>query len=170
MSAGKSGKKKDDKPPPAVGPGSKIVSLPKDVKRHIIPRGEGKKAVDLRWSTTSIKAIPSELYKNEEVTDFARILEFPNNRIKKLPKAVSTMGELERIELQNNILSTIPASVSKLKSLNYLDISNNNVRSLPATIHKATGLAEIRASGNRLKSVPAKIRHCTQLSDTGHLQ
>ena len=71
------GKKKDDKPPPPTGPGSKIIALPGTIRRHIVKRTEGEKGIDLNFSTTSIKSLPKEIYGNEEVAAFARILGNP---------------------------------------------------------------------------------------------
>jgi hypothetical protein len=35
--------KKDDKPPPATGPGSKIIALPEPLRKNYLRRLDGKK-------------------------------------------------------------------------------------------------------------------------------
>ena len=44
-------RKKDDKPLPAVGPGSRVVALPDQIKRHVVARQAGSKGYDLKVST-----------------------------------------------------------------------------------------------------------------------
>ena len=41
-------RKKDEKPIPAVGPGSRVSALPDQIKRHIVARIEGSKGYDLK--------------------------------------------------------------------------------------------------------------------------
>ena len=141
MSASK-GKKKDDKPPPATGPGSKVKSLPPDIRRHILPRPDGVPGYDLRWSTTSIKNLPKEVFLNEEITETAKHLEASNNRIKKLPGTISTLKDLEVIDLKNNIMSSLPGALTKLKALRSIDVSGNTIKKLPGTMHKAAELVD----------------------------
>lgn len=45
MSGKARGKKKDEKPPPATGPGSRIVSLPEPLKKKHIKRLEDGKVI-----------------------------------------------------------------------------------------------------------------------------
>lgn len=191
---------KDEKPPPPMGPGSRVVALPPAVRRHVMPilsmtpipddkdddnrknnndeetgpgsdNGTGNKSpvtkrkpvpaavkgYELRFSTTSSKSLPEEFYKNEELQNTARLLDAPNNRIKRVPKEIGDLNALQTIDLHNNIIAKLPASIGKLPSLNLLDVSANGLRSLPATLGRSPALTEVRASGNRLRTVPARL-------------
>ena len=78
------GRKKDEKPIPPTGPGSRVSALPDSIKRFIKPRTEKVVGLNLMWSTTSVKQLPKEIYENEEVLNFARTYDAENNRIKKV--------------------------------------------------------------------------------------
>jgi len=59
-----------DKPPPPTGPGSRVVALSDVVKRHVIPittSGITSGGYELRYSTLSVRALPKELFANEEL-------------------------------------------------------------------------------------------------------
>ena len=133
-------RRKDTKPPPPTGPGSKVIALPPEVKRHVLTRpAQGKvNFFVLDFDTNSAKALPPEVYKNEEIMSFATRLNAQNNRIKKLPRAISALQGLREIDLRNNSMSTLPRSVSRLKALTQLDVSGNSLRSLPPTLHQAS--------------------------------
>jgi len=115
------------------------------------------KGYELRYSTTSSKSLPEELYKNEELQNTARLLEAPNNKIKKVPYEIGDLSALQTIDLHNNIIAKLPASICKLPSLSMLDVSANGLRSLPATLGRAPALTEVRAAGNRLRTIPARL-------------
>lgn len=217
-------RRKDNKPIPATGPGSRVISLPHVVRRHCIPilsitpepsdddeednvdilspsgddgHSSGQKGIsqddtaadsqdhqqdqsppvspaatpppkkprkppvikgyELRYSTTSSKAIPEEFYKNEELQNVARLLDAPNNRFRKLPAEIGQLSALETINVHNNSISKLPASVGRIPVLRSLDISSNTLKSLPAAMSHASALTEVRASHNRLRGVPARL-------------
>ena len=140
---------KEEKPPPATGPGSRVVALPDRIKRHLIPRTSGIKGYELHYSTTSVRALPEELYKNEELMYTVRRLDAPNNRLKRLPETIGDLEGLESIDVQNNSITSLPGTICDLQSLSYLDVSKNAIRKLPAGLDRAAALAELRASNNR---------------------
>ena len=137
-------KKKDEKPPPAIGPGSKIIALPDPLKKHVKRVGDTKK-VHLKFGTCNYKSLPIEIYNNEELSQFTVRFTAENNRLKRLPKAISALENLEYIDIQNNALTAFPGSVAKLKKLQLLNIENNAIKKLPPPIHKATGLTKLLA-------------------------
>ena len=155
----KSGKKKDEKPPPATGPGSKIKALPEPLRKgHIKRLGETATArVHLQFGTANMKSLPVEIYNNEELSALTIKFNAENNRLKRLPKSISALENLESIEIQNNNLSAFPASVAKLKKLQFLNISSNNIKKLPNPIHKATSLTRLLAPKNRIRTLPKNI-------------
>lgn len=65
LTMSKKGKKEEDKPPPALGPGSMIRSLAAPLRRHL-PR-EGK-AVIIAFSTCGMKSMPIEVQRVNRAT------------------------------------------------------------------------------------------------------
>jgi len=65
------GRKKDKKPIPAMGPGSKVVGLTPQHQRHMTLKMIGKKldkkTFHISMNTILAKKIPQEFYKNEEL-------------------------------------------------------------------------------------------------------
>ena len=102
------GRKRDEKPIPPMGPGSKVVALTPQLLRHITQRMVGKKknikAFDMSFNTILMKKLPEEIFKNEELIQHAHRFEAPNNRIKKLPKDVNAWTELEHFDIHHNQL------------------------------------------------------------------
>ena len=107
------GRKKDDKPIPPMGPGSKVVALTPQLRRHITQRMTGRKknikAFDMSFSTILMKKLPEEIFKNEELVEHARRFEAPNNRLKKMPKQVGVWTELEHFDVHHNQLKRFVA-------------------------------------------------------------
>ena len=62
------GKKKDEKPPPPTGPGSKIKALPEPLKKQFIKRIGDTQKVHLAFGTANFKSLPVEIYNNEELS------------------------------------------------------------------------------------------------------
>jgi Leucine-rich repeat (LRR) protein len=80
-----------------------------------------------------VKALPAEIWKNEEVQRKSTKFLGENNSLKKLPKTISDLENLVFIDLRNNILGALPATICKIKSLHTLLVSGNQLKSLPAT-------------------------------------
>ena len=103
------GRKKDEKPIPPMGPGSKVSALTPQLKRHItqrtiVSRKRTVKAFDMSFNTILMKRLPEEIFKNEELVQHARRFEAPNNRIKKIPKEMANWTEMEHVDVHHNQL------------------------------------------------------------------
>ncbi|KAJ8310463.1 hypothetical protein KUTeg_012328 [Tegillarca granosa] len=85
-------RKKDEKPPPATGPGSKIISLPDPVKKYIKPLPDSKYKF-LNFSTSNFKSLPVEIYDNEELSLLAVKFNAENNRLKRLTERYRCSGK-----------------------------------------------------------------------------
>lgn len=160
-------KKKDEKPPPATGPGSKIVSLPDPVKKYLKKLPDGKK-IHLKFGNGNWKSLPVEIYDNEEISQLAIKFTAENNRLKRLPKSIAALENLEHIDITNNTLSAFPGSVSRMKKLEVLIIKNNAIKKLPPAIHKCTGLQSstlpiIKSERSRRASEKPRYRTWTYL-------
>jgi len=110
------GRKKVEKPIPPMGPGSKVVALTPQLRRHIkqrtlVTKKKTIKAFDMSFNTILMKKLPEEIFKNEELIQHARRFEAPNNRIKKIPKDVSNWTELEHFDVHHNQLKRFVAEL-----------------------------------------------------------
>jgi hypothetical protein len=65
----------------------------------------------LKFGTCNYKSLPIEIYNNEELSQFTVRFTAENNRLKRLPKAISALENLEYIDIQNNALTAFPGSV-----------------------------------------------------------
>ena len=157
------GRKRDEKPIPPMGPGSKVVALTPQLRRHITLVYDGKdprrprRSFYVSFSTILAKKIPEELYKNEELQQCTRRLEMQNNKYKKLPAGVGWLGELEYMNLRHNLFKSLPKTICHLTKMEYFDASENQLKKLPATLHKAEALIEVYATHNKIKSPPGKL-------------
>jgi hypothetical protein len=65
------GRKRDKKPIPPMGPGSKVSALTPQHQRHITMKMVGRKldrkTFEISMNTVLAKKIPQEFYKNEEL-------------------------------------------------------------------------------------------------------
>jgi len=67
------GRKKDEKPIPPMGPGSKVVALTPQLRRHISLVDDSKdprrprRSFYVSFNTILAKKVPEEIYKNEEL-------------------------------------------------------------------------------------------------------
>jgi len=109
-------RKKDQKPIPPMGPGSKVVALTPQLRRHItqrmiVSRKRTVKAFDMSFNTILMKKLPEEIFKNEELIHHARRFEAPNNRIKKIPKDVKNWTEMEHFDVHHNQLKRCVAKL-----------------------------------------------------------
>ena len=104
-------RKKDEKPIPPMGPGSKVVALTPQLRRHITQRMTGRKknikTFDVSFNTILMKKLPEEIFKNEELIQHLRHFEAPNNRIKKISADVKAWTELEHFDVHHNQLKRL---------------------------------------------------------------
>ncbi|XP_012940459.1 plant intracellular Ras-group-related LRR protein 4, partial [Aplysia californica] len=158
------GKEKDDKPPPAMGPGSKIKGLIDALRKHLIVTEDKKKRqLLIDFTSVGFKTLPVEIPKNEEVCDLATRFLLQFNKLKKLPGNISELRFLRYVDMRSNQMSSIPASFFKIETLEYLDCSCNTLKSLPGTIKTCQLLHTLDVHDNRLKALPKTINKCSAL-------
>jgi len=157
------GRKKDEKPIPPMGPGSKVVALTPQLQRHITlvmdskdPR-RPRRSFYVSFNTILAKKVPEELYKNEELQNHARRLEMQNNKYKKLPAGIGWLGEMEYMNLRHNLFKSLPGTICNLTKMEFFDASENQLKKLPTNLHKAEALIEVQATYNKIKSPPGKL-------------
>jgi len=157
------GRKKDEKPIPPMGPGSKVVALTPQLQRHITLVYDGKhprkprRSFYVSFSTILAKKIPEELYKNEELQGHARRVDMRNNKYKKLPGGMGWLTEIEYLNLRHNLFKSLPGSICGLTKMEFFDASENPLKKLPGNLHKAEALIEVQATHCKIKSPPGKL-------------
>ncbi|RUS80080.1 hypothetical protein EGW08_012158, partial [Elysia chlorotica] len=113
-------KEKEEKPPPAMGPGSKIRALIEALRKHLIVT-EDKKKRQLLIDFTSIgfKNLPIEICKNEEVCELATKFLLQFNKLKKLPANIDALINLRYVDMRSNLMTGIPGTFFKIPNLEY---------------------------------------------------
>lgn len=77
--------------------------------------------------------------------------------IKTLPKEITYLDKLEKLDLSDNHLTTLPISIGNLKNLKQLDIRLNWLTDLPDSISHLENLQSLNVSSNALNHVPEGI-------------
>lgn len=112
---------KDDKPPPVMGPGSKIKSLIDALKKHLIITEDKKKRVlTIDFTAVGFKTLPVEICKNEEIIELAQVFYMPFNKLKKLPGNIDELRFLRYMDMRSNQMNAVPASFFKIEGLEYV--------------------------------------------------
>lgn len=88
---------------------------------------------------------------------FARRLELPNNKLKKLPGQFAWLTELETIDVRHNLFKSLPNTICNLNNLITLEAGENVIKNLPNGINKCEQLVEVRAPYNKIKKPPGKL-------------
>jgi Leucine-rich repeat (LRR) protein len=93
----------------------------------------------------------------------ARELDLRDMKLTKLPEAIASLTNLQRLNLNNNQLTELPKAIAFLTQLQVLDLSNNKLRKLPNAIASFTQLQVLDLSNNKLRKLPETIASLTQL-------
>jgi Leucine-rich repeat (LRR) protein len=86
------------------------------------------------------------------------------SKMPSLPRSISNLTNLIRLDMIENELSSLPSSISALANLRLLDLSDNKLSSLPSSISHLTNLNELVLDGNELSSLPSAVSSLTQLT------
>ncbi|RLN73102.1 hypothetical protein BBJ28_00011197 [Nothophytophthora sp. Chile5] len=90
-----------------------------------------------------------------------RELEMPGQLLTALPSFVSSLRDLQVLNLRDNRLEALPVVLGALKSLRRLDLSDNRLRDASfaqaETWSQLTALAELQLPGNSLTTLPSAI-------------
>jgi Leucine-rich repeat (LRR) protein len=85
--------------------------------------------------------------------------------IGKLPKELSSLHWLEKLDLSCNDLKQLPSWISNLKNLTLLDLGSNELTSLPDSIGNLKKLKIIVLSFNKLHTLPESFGNLSSLED-----
>lgn len=106
-----------------------------------------------------ITSLPSDSIKeNLRGLIVSNKIELGGLGLKKIPKELFELTELEEIDLFNNSIKTIPSQINKLKNLRVLDLRGNYLKSLHKNILKLEGLEEVYFEQNYILEFPEVIK------------
>lgn len=77
-------------------------------------------------------------------------LRMVSSAIKKLPKEIGQLSNLEHLDLEDNELNELPEAIGKLEKLERLNIGKNPILSLPPEIKNLKNLKKISLTANGL--------------------
>lgn len=80
-----------------------------------------------------------------------------SKQLTQLPKEISLMPQITRLDLQNNLIAELPTEIAKLKKLNRLDLRNNGITEFPPVIYQLKELTHLYLGKNQLTALPAQI-------------
>jgi leucine-rich repeat protein SHOC2 len=87
------------------------------------------------------------------------------NELRELPKSLSQLDRVERINLSKNQLRVLPEWICALTTLRFLDVSNNKISTLPNEINKLQALQGLIIAGNRLSNLPNQYKDLKQFEN-----
>lgn len=120
----------------------------------------GWQKLDLR--NCGLRSIPNEVLSFTELV----ILDLGNdsycdddhkNKIKIIPKEISNLKSLKRLNLENNEIIEISEQLSELSKLTYLNLSNNHLTDISEKIANMPSLSEIYLDENPFDLLPPEI-------------
>jgi internalin A len=132
----------------------KVRERLKNVKLH------GWQVLDLR--NCGLTKIPDQVYTFTEL----KIIDLSNdsycdddskNKVKVIPKAISKLKNLTKLNISNNIVSEIDEDISLLRNLRHLDLSNNQLIHLSERIANMPNLKELILDDNPFDLLPPEI-------------
>lgn len=97
-------------------------------------------------------------------------LDMSNNKLKAIPKELSTQEQLAHLNFNSNQLDRIPGEIFSLV-LKFFDASNNNIKQLPEMIGSCTSLVEVHLAGNKITELPESfggLENCEVLDLKGN--
>jgi leucine-rich repeat protein SHOC2 len=87
------------------------------------------------------------------------------NELQELPKSLSQLDRVERINVSKNQLRALPEWICSLTTLRFLDVSNNKISTLPSEINKLQALQGLFMAGNRLSNLPKEYKDLKQFEN-----
>ncbi|MFX1357414.1 MAG: GTP-binding protein [Promethearchaeota archaeon] len=123
-----------------------LVNLP-----HSICDLESLREIYLEAPVIFYKGNLKKLPKNIGNLKNLEIINLSSCELKKLPLSFGNLLSLKVLDLYNNHLTSLPDSIGNLKLLEYLDLEENNLMSLPDAVGDLVNLKVIKLSNNSLQ-------------------
>lgn len=90
-------------------------------------------------------------------------LNLSGQKLKKFPKEILELYNLESLDLSKNKLEKLPDDIGKLKKLTVLNLSNNKIEELPAGIGDLKRLMSLNLYHNAVWKLPNELGQLTKL-------
>ncbi|WP_353570313.1 COR domain-containing protein [Candidatus Albibeggiatoa sp. nov. BB20] len=94
-----------------------------------------------------------------------KILDLGENKLKKLPKEIGELQNLEKLQLWKNKLEFLPNELGKLHSLFLLGVGENQLKYLPNTLGELQNLSILQLWKNNIKGLPSSIGNLKKLKE-----
>lgn len=121
--------------------------------------GLKKNASVIDLSNKNLDKIPDEIFSYENLQK----LILRNNKIKAIPKEITSLKRLRMIDLSNNRIDILYAKFFSLTNLEAIYLNQNNLKSIPIQITQLKNLRRISLSGNKIKSLPKEFAELSNL-------
>ncbi|XP_067112357.1 leucine-rich repeat-containing protein 69 [Osmerus mordax] len=80
-----------------------------------------------------------------------------SKKLKHVPKSVSKLTNLAKLQLSNNWLTTLPVELQSLQHLTELNLGNNTLEEIPSVVGHLTSLRKLYLFGNKITSLPPAV-------------
>jgi hypothetical protein len=119
-----------------------------------------------KWGGTNVDLSGLKLTKlPESLTSLVEIesLNLSFNNLSEIPEWLNTLTKLKKIDLHHNKLSNLPIWLSNLHESESLNLSNNLFTSLPPWLGNLEKLQWLTLSNNQIESLPETIQYLSTL-------
>src|ERR1700677_2436862 len=106
-----------------------------------------------------LQTVPKEL---SQLANLQR-LDLSNNQLHIIPKELGQLASLQELYLPNNQLQTIPKELGQLASLRRLDLSNNQIQTIPKELGQLASLQTLYLYNNQLQTIPKELGQLASL-------
>ncbi|MBK8143864.1 MAG: hypothetical protein IPK62_02100 [Bacteroidetes bacterium] len=137
------------------------IDLDKKINERI------NRVVEHEWGTLDLKncgltEIPAVVFKqthlvNIDLSNDKYCDDEHRNKLVSIPKEISNLTKLYKLNLANNEICEVSEEISKLKELSVLIISNNKLTELSPKIANMKSLKELHLEGNPFDMLPPEI-------------
>lgn len=117
------------------------------------------KVKQLILSGQKLKKIPKEVFElyNLELLDVSR------NKIETFPVELIKLKKLEEIDLSNNKIEALPEEIREMKRMRKMDLTRNKIWKLPKELGELQKLETLILSKNPIFRLPEEMKNCTSL-------
>jgi Leucine-rich repeat (LRR) protein len=125
--------------------GGEVINL-SNSKLRLLPEGISLKTKNLILKDNKFRNFPEVISSLKEL----EYLDLSGNKVKEIPESIENLTDLHYLNLANNKITKIPESISSLKNLKELNLENNKLKDIPQSISELKGLKILNLKGNKL--------------------
>ena len=109
-----------------------------------------------------------DLYMRDELDLSGRDIykpELENKLIKKIPKEISVLSNLKKLDLSLNKISVIPKELGDLYNLKILFLYYNEITEIPKELGNLSNLEQLSLAYNKISEIPKEIGNLSKLQE-----